>query len=142
MRVPRQFNFPPLDSAPGAPPWFRDFLENQGRYLKRIALSLTGPKWFDLGNVSATVTVKPEIADLVVATLTANTAITLSMTDVRKGDEGLLELAQDGVGGWVPTWTNLIGAVPAVSATALKRTMIGLTHRGDGWVAYVRQAGY
>lgn len=143
MRVPGQFNAPVL-RVPNPPAWFAPFLDRVDTAMKRLAERLSGPTVFALGNVVATATVKLALGDLVTATLTANTAITLDVV-TRTGAEGLLELTQDAVGGRAPTWVNALwtgGAAPAIALGIGKRTLLGFTYTGTGWVGRILASNY
>lgn len=144
MRIPGQFNVPPSFRVDGAPDWFRAFLERHTLVMKRLAQSLTGPTLVALGNVGATATAKLYLGDLLTATLTANTVITLD-AETRGSAEGLLQLTQDVTGGRAPTWVNALwtgGAAPAIALGAGKRTLIGFTFNGSGWIGRILASNY
>lgn len=145
MKIPSPFNFLAMQTSDAHPTWFKEHLTRLNTQLNRIGQSLTGPTSFDAGNSGAAKTILPYTADLIKLTLTANTTITLDM-NAQTGAEGLLELAQDATGGRTVAWTNALwtgGSAPVITATALKRDLIGLTYRGDGgWVARVLASNY
>lgn len=128
MRIAKQLNVAPVVESPLFPDWFRTFLERYTQQAKRTAESLTGPTLFNQGALHTPATVALKTADVVAATLIGDTAITVALT--RAGDEGMLELMQDGVGSHVVTWANVVwtnGTPPTVAAGAGKRTLLGFT---------------
>lgn len=141
MRVPGQFNPPALPhNVPGQPEWFTRFLKGQQLVFAQIAQALSGPSCIARGTVPAAVTVKPYLADLTTLTLAGDTTVTLGV-DTRAGAEGLIEVAQDATGGWAITWVNAL-TTPTIAATASKRTLVGCTYNGTGWILRTLASGY
>lgn len=133
-----QFNFSPhrISNA-------EDLVRWANAQMKLLSRALRGPVVFDAGVSGTAKTVSPQIADITELELTGDVTVTLSLTDTRKGMSGAIEFTQDGTGGRVVTFVNLIGTVPAITATADKRTLVLFTHVGDdGWVATVLASNY
>lgn len=140
MRVPRQLNIAPVVEDPTWPVWFSRFVERYIAQMKRVAESLPGPRLFNAAAVSGTATVTLRTADVIAVTLIGDVALTVALTDHRAGDEGTLELTQDGTGGHVVTWANVVwtnSTPPVVAAGAGTRTLVGFTHLGAEWVGRV-----
>lgn len=141
-----QFNFKPLRLRDISVIGFTGAIEEIVKFVNDnftlVARGLRGPVAFDAGDSGAAKTVKPWIADVTQLRLTADTTVTLELTDTRRGMAGDIEFTQDGTGGWMVAFTNLMNAAPAVTATAGKRTLIRCTHVGDGWVATVLASNY
>lgn len=128
MRIPKQLNVAPIVEDPAMPEWFRRFLARYVQQAKRIAESLSGPTLHNAVAVSVAATVALRLADVVAVTLIGNVALTLPLT--RGGDEGMLELTQDGTGGHTVTWVNVVwtnGTPPVVASGAGKRTLLAFT---------------
>lgn len=142
MRVPKQFNAPVLPKPePGSSAWVALFLDRQRAAMQQLARSLSGPTLFDAGQSGTFKTVNPLTADLILLELSANTTLTLDTDAARGGAEALLELRQDAAGLRTVTWVNALTA-PAVSTVALKRTLIGATFNGAGWVLRTLASNY
>lgn len=139
MRIPKQLNPTPIVEDAAWPDWFRRFLDRYVAQAKRVVEALPGPTLFNLAAVTGPAhTVSLRSGDVVAATLIADVAITIPLT--RAGDEGMLELTQDGTGGHAVTWVNVVwsnATPPVVAATAGKRTLLGFTNLGAEWVGRV-----
>lgn len=141
MRIPGQFNNPPpFITTPDMPDWFHRYMGKHSAALRRLSQCLTGPTSVVLGALGATNTVKFVLGDLITGTLDTNTTLTLDI-ETRAGAEGLLELTQDATGGRTVAWVNAL-TTPAISATANKKTLIGATYNGTGWVLRTLASGY
>lgn len=141
-----QYNFkvftPPSLKDAGIAAVITAILGHLDRQLTLISRALRGAVVFDAGTSGSAKTVNPTIADITELELTDNAAVTLSLTDLRKGMSGSVEFTQDAIGGWVPTFVNLVGSVPSIAAGIGKRTLVLFTHVGDGWVATVLASNY
>lgn len=140
MRIPKQLNLTPVVEDATWPEWFRRFVERYVAQMKRVGDSLPGPRLFNAAAITGTATVTVRTADVIAATLIGDVAITVALTEHRAGDEGLLELTQDGTGGHAVTWVNVVwsnSTPPVVAAGAGKRTLLGFTHLGAEWIGRV-----
>ena len=89
---------------------------------------------------AASLTIDLINGDYQTTTLTANvtdsTIANTSGTALAKGDILILELIQDGTGGWLFNWpTNVLGAATyPISTTAGDRTLVTLIYNGSNWM--------
>lgn len=138
-----QYNEPfPLQINVPADSPMQQIVGHLNRQIKLVARALRGAVVFDAGQSGETKTINPAIADVTALTLTDDAEITLKLTDLKRGMTGTVEFLQDGTGGWVPTWVNLVGSSPAIDATADKRTLVQFVHVGEAWIGYVLKSGY
>lgn len=77
--------------------------------------------------------------------LTASIEITLAKDQVRPFDVGYIELVQDHIGGWIPTWANATGTnggVPVPAAGASMPTLYQGVYVHDTWVLTLLASNY
>lgn len=131
---------PPADAPEGTSP--RALYEWVTKQLTKIAKELKGPRTFDAGNSGAAITINAPLNDITTLTLTADAAITLRTDHSRKGASGAVEFVQDGTGGRVPSFVNLVGDVPTVAAGIGAKTLVLFTNVGGAFVATVLASSY
>lgn len=112
------------------------------RQFKLVAQAVRGAVDIDLGDSGLALSVTPSDADQTTVQLTDNVTLTLVTLDQKRAMQGDIEFTQDATGGRTVTFVNLVGAIPAITSTADKRTLIRFTHVGDGWVATVLASNY
>jgi hypothetical protein len=136
-----QFNFVPARSDSSDVGTFPALVAWLNKQFARIATALTGPEVFAAGNVSSTKTLTLDIVDLTTVTLTGNATLTLQRTNSRAGAVAYLELTQDATGGRTVTFVNAL-TTPAISTTALKKTLVLAVNDGAGWVLMTIANGF
>jgi beta-lactamase class A len=128
-----QFNFVPARSDSSDVGTFPALVAWLNKQFARIATALTGPEVFAAGNVSSTKTLTLDIVD--------PAPLTLQRTNSRAGAVAYLELTQDATGGRTVTFVNAL-TTPAISTTALKKTLVLAVNDGAGWVLMTIANGF